>query len=42
MEAFYFVSGIACAFIFHKIVDTIHDIAVKFYLIKNKEHEQSE
>lgn len=36
MEALYFISGIGCAFVFNKIIDTIQDVVVKIYLIKSQ------
>lgn len=40
MEALYFISGVACALAFNKVVDAIESIVVKLYLIKNKKSEE--
>ena len=40
MEALYFISGVACALAFNKVVDAIESIVVKLYLIKNKKTEE--
>jgi len=40
MEALYFISGVACALAFNKVVDAIESIVVKIYLIKNKKTDE--
>ena len=40
MEALYFISGVACALAFNKVVDAFESIVVKLYLIKNKKSEE--
>lgn len=40
MEALYFISGVACALAFNKVVDAFESIVVKLYLIKNKKTEE--